>query len=229
MRYRLALALCFVMPSLARAHFHLDAPPAAYEQSAQGDPQKAFPCGPTPSTAVATDDVTAAIAGSTLSITITETIFHPGHYRVALAPTEADLPAEPPVTPGATACGSVPIDPAPVLPILADGVLEHTSKFAGPQTVDIPLPADSTCGGCVVQVLEFMSSHGAPCFYHHCARVDVLPVGSVLPDAGQPEPPHDSGSGCDAGGGAAGWLAALLACLVTSSRRRTYRARAARS
>lgn len=214
MRYRLALALT-LLPSLAQAHFHLDAPASEYEQSAQGDPQKIFPCGPADGTGTPTGAVTQAVAGGTLTVTITETIFHPGHYRIALAPTEAELPPEPPVTPGTTACGSVPIDAAPALPVLADGVLPHTSKFSGAQTVDIPLPVDATCTGCVVQVLEFMSSHGAPCFYHHCAVVDVLPAGSTLPDAGQPTPTDAGGGGGGGGGCNAGHRSGVLASLLT--------------
>jgi hypothetical protein len=57
-----------------------------------------------------------------MTVTITETIAHPGHYRVAIAQDEAGLPAEPIVTAGTTQCGSAPIDPNPSLPVLADGV-----------------------------------------------------------------------------------------------------------
>ena len=218
---RVTVAALLVLPSIASAHFHLDAPATAYEQTAQGDPQKAFPCGPTSTTGVATGDVTTVVAGGTLTVTIDETIFHPGHYRIALAQDESGLPAEPPVTAGTTACGSVPIDDAPVLPVLADGVLVHTTSFSGPQTVQIPIPADATCTNCVVQVLEFMSSHGAPCFYHHCARVNILPAGSTPPDAGvppdaDPQPAKDSG-GC-ATTRSTSWLLALSLLLVRRRR-----------
>jgi MYXO-CTERM domain-containing protein len=219
-RVVVAVAVLVALPSAASAHFHLDAPASAYEQTAQGDPQKAFPCGPTTTSGVATDDVTTVVAGGTLTVTITETIFHPGHYRIALTPDEASLPAEPLVTPGTTECGSVPIDDAPALPVLADGVLVHTSRFNGPQTVEIAIPADATCTGCVVQVLEFMSSHGAPCFYHHCARVDVLPAGSMLPDAGTPQPePDNGGGGCQATR-STGLLPLLALGLLFARRRR---------
>jgi hypothetical protein len=30
-----------------------------------------------------------------------------------------------------------------------------------------------TCDHCTLQVIEFMSQHGAPCFYHHCADISI--------------------------------------------------------
>jgi MYXO-CTERM domain-containing protein len=113
-----------------------------------------------------------------LTLTINETIFHPGHYRIAIANDIASLPADPPVTAtSSTPCGSTVIDPAPALPLLADGVFVHTAAFSAPQTMQIPLPAGFTCDHCVLQVVEFMSNHGlnnpGGCFYHHCAIVNV--------------------------------------------------------
>ena len=162
-------AVC-LLPGSSRAHFRLDAPPADHLQDAQGNPQKASPCGGGTSP---TGMITAVQSGQTISITIEETIFHPGHYRVAIAQDPAQLPAEPTVTPGATDCGSVEIMDPPVLPVLADGMLVHDAPFSGPQTFEVTVPDDFTCDNCTLQVLEFMGNHGAPCFYYHCATVTV--------------------------------------------------------
>lgn len=147
---------------------------------------------------VPTNDVTEVEAGSMLTITIDERIFHPGHYRVAIANDLASLPDDPPVTAGSTPCGSTVIDPNPTLPVLADGLLVHTTSFNGQQTVQVPIPSDLRCTNCVLQVIEFMSNHGlnnpGGCFYHHCATVSVVAPGT--PDAGVPE---DAGPGDDAG------------------------------
>ena len=47
------------------------------------------------------------------TITLTEEVFHPGHYRVALAPDPAQLPADPKVTAGSTPCGTAEIQNPP--------------------------------------------------------------------------------------------------------------------
>ncbi len=169
----LALSLTLVAPHMATAHFVLRSPASWRAQDALGSPQKLGPCGDE-GIAAETGVVTAFSPGDTITITLDETIFHPGHYRVALAVNDrSELPAEPTVTPGATPCGSVPILNPPAFPVLADGVLEHTDPFSGTQSIQVTLPSTVTCTHCTLQVLEFMSDHGAPCFYHHCADISI--------------------------------------------------------
>lgn len=195
---RLTALVGLVTAHAALAHFYLEAPPNAFSQDALlGDPQKAPPCGNVNGTA-ATNIVTTYEAGQTITIRLRETITHPGHYRVALGVTgPQSLPAEPPVTAGTTACGSTTIQNPPVFPVLADGMLLHTSAFSGPQSFQVTLPANVTCTNCTLQVFQFMSQHGlnvpGGCFYHHCATINV-----VAPDAGVT--PMDAGMG----GGSAG-------------------------
>ena len=170
----LPLAALLVSPA-AGAHFRLETPASWNSQDASGSPQKAPPCGDDGGTP--TGVVTAFQSGQT--ITINETIFHPGHYRVALAVNDrSELPAEPIVTPDQSSpCGSVPIDAQPAFPVLADGMLLHTQPFSGPQTFEVTLPADVTCEHCTLQIIEFMSNHGlnnpGGCFYHHCADLSI--------------------------------------------------------
>jgi uncharacterized protein (TIGR03382 family) len=189
-----AAGVVALAPSEGRAHFILETPASWRAQDKLGSPQKAPPCGDDGG-AAETGEVTAYRTGDTVTITIDETIYHPGHYRVALAVDDrSELPEEPPVTAGDTPCGSVPIDPSPAFPVLADGVLVHTKAFAGPQTFQVKLPDDVTCEKCTLQIIEFMSDHGlnnpGGCFYHHCADISISDTG-----------PTSGGASGSAGGG----------------------------
>ena len=203
--FALAIAAVGVLAAPADAHFALQAPASWMTQDSFGSPQKTGPCG-NEAGGTPTNTVSAFMSGQTITVTINETIFHPGHYRIALSVNDrSELPAEPPVTPGNTACGSVPIQSPPVFPVLADGAFMHTQPFAGPQSMQLKLPANVTCTKCTLQVLEFMSSHGAPCFYHHCADISLS---QVAPDGGftdsGPPPPQDGGTNPGADGGSNG-------------------------
>jgi len=174
----LAVALVVLVARTGAAHFVLQSPASWRVQDADGNPQKTGPCGDE-GTAAPSGVVTAFAPGDTVTIAIDETIFHPGHYRVALAVADrSELPAEPPVTPGDTACGSVPVAMPPTFPVLADGVLPHTAPFPGPRFIQVTLPSDVACARCTLQVLEFMSDHPAPCFYHHCADISIAARGA---------------------------------------------------
>ena len=226
-RLWLAFWVALLYPVAAEAHFVLSSPASWANQGSLGDPQKSAPCGQAdPGTpAVATGAVTAFHPGDTVTITINETVPHPGHYRVALASTQAELPADPQVTVGSTACGSAAIQSPPVFPVLADGMLVHAAQFTAPQTFTVTLPADMTCTKCTLQVVEFMSNHGAPCFYHHCADISIQTAGGdsdAGSDAGPPAP-ADNGCGCAVPGrGAplAALLFALPALIAARARRR---------
>lgn len=161
-------------PAEGRAHFYLQSPRAWRTQDTYGSPQKVGPCG-NEGSAAETGAVTAFRDGDTVTITLTETVYHPGHYRVALAlHDQSELPAPPPVTPDSeSACGSVPVQSPPVSPIIADGVLAHTAPFGGPQTIQVTLPPGVTCETCTLQILEFMSAHPPSCFYYHCANISI--------------------------------------------------------
>jgi len=226
------LAVIVAAP-VAQAHFKLDSPAVYSVQGSLGDPQKTAPCGPSGTAFTPTNDITAVKTGSTITISVSETIFHPGHYRVALAPDEASLPPDPAITPvGSDPCGSAEIANPPTLPILADDLLDHTSQFSGPQSMQVTLPAGMTCDHCVLQVLEYMAKHPQPCIYHHCATLKIAddapppPDGGVTPgqEAGVTPPGGNDPAGgcCDAGGSspATGLFGALLVGLLALRRRR---------
>jgi hypothetical protein len=144
---RSLLVAILAIASPAFAHFKLVSPAASFMQDGYGSPQKSAPCGQADpgDTAVPSNKVTQLMTGQMVELQISETIFHPGHYRVAIAQDMAGLPADQSVMPGATACGSTAIDPSPQMPVLADGLLVHTSKFTSPQTVQVQLPAGFKC------------------------------------------------------------------------------------
>jgi uncharacterized protein (TIGR03382 family) len=210
----LFLSAGVLAPRLSQAHFILQDPAAVQSQDVLGSPQKLAPCGGE-SPAAPSGIVTPYHPGDTINISIDETIFHPGHYRIALAVNDrSELPAEPTVTPGvSTPCGSAPIEDPPVFPVLADGVLTHTEPFSEPQTIQVKLPKDVTCTHCTLQVLEFMSNHPlnnpGGCYYHHCADISIRAAG-----------PSVATSGCSSTGDSAPLLAALAGLVRLVKRRR---------
>jgi len=204
---------CLAAASPAYAHFKLETPASWTTLAADGAPQKLPPCG-NEGVPPATSPVTEYKAGATISISFLETKFHPGHYRVSLAADQASLPADPSndVVPGEnTACGSLAINPNPTMPLIADGLLVHTRPFTGTQTMQVTLPAGVTCDHCVLQIVQFMSDHATPCFYHHCANVKIIadaPPGGGGVDGGVGGSDGGVGGGIDAGAGLDGGVIA---------------------
>jgi hypothetical protein len=180
------------LSSVADAHFVLVQPAASLMQNRRGDPQKIGPCGGvsanpgrgTPANpGVPSGAVTNVKGGTDLPLLVQESIFHPGHYRVALARTMAQLPKDPEVTVVQTANGprsqSALIQNPVVAPVLLDGIFAHTEKPAQPQAFDgmIPIP-NISCPACVLQVIEFMAEHPGIAVdgghnYHHCAMLNI--------------------------------------------------------
>ena len=182
-----ALATAALVPQ-ASAHFHLVEPPSWIEENNLGDPQKMGPCGGASANGATpanpgkpTMTVTKAQGGSKLHIKVTETVFHPGFYRVALAVNSRDeLPKDPEATTqtGARGLQSVAgkIMYPPLPPVLADGIFQHTAKVAGDLETDIELP-NINCAKCTLQILQFMANHGlnrdGDYSYHHCADLAI--------------------------------------------------------
>ena len=182
-----ALALAVVSNGVD-AHFVLVSPPATIMQNRLGDPQKIAPCGGvsanpgrgTPADpGVPTGAVTELKGGSTFHLQVQETVFHPGHYRVALARTVAELPKDPVVTTKDSDRGpqsvSAQIQNPPVAPVVADGLFAHTERTAMFET-DVTVP-NFNCKNCVLQVIEFMAEHPGVreggFSYHHCAVLNI--------------------------------------------------------
>jgi hypothetical protein len=225
-----AVLLIAAATGTAGAHFTLKAPPAYSKQDGDGLPEKSPPCGQadpgTPMVSVPGEMTFAA--GDMVTITIDENIFHPGHYRVAVAQDEASLPADPTVTMDGDQCATAAIETTAVLPVVADDLFDHTKSFATPQTMQVQLPPTLTCAHCLLQVIEFMSDHPlnnpGGCFYHHCARVSITTDGVDAPPLAPDVTPVAAPSGCcDVRGGTPNLAIAAVALLVLGRRRRQVR------
>ena len=189
-RFACALVAALCLSVTADAHFVLISPAASLQQNRLGDPQKIAPCGGVsanpgrgtpPNPGVPSGAVTAVKGGTTLPLMVQESIFHPGHYRVALARTMAQLPPDPKVTTADSGRGlrsqSAEIQNPPVAPVLLDGIFVHTERPTQNFEAEIPIP-NITCPNCVLQVIEFMADHPGIAVdgghsYHHCAILNI--------------------------------------------------------
>ena len=183
--YLVAAGLMIAVPAVIHAHFKLLEPASWLIEDNRGDPQKAGPCGGTntdygkPSYIIG-----KAVGGQKLHLKVQETIYHPGHYRVALAvnsPTE--LPLDPDTTTresdrGPWSVSAVIQNPAKI-PVLADGLFVHATRPTGamePWEADVQLP-NINCRKCTLQVVQFMADHGfnnpGGYSYHHCANLQI--------------------------------------------------------
>src|SRR5438132_661731 len=160
-------------------------------------PQKLAPCGGTSNNpGMVTDAITEARGGDPLHIKIREAIFHPGHYRVALAVNSLNqVPPDPETTTRESPRGplsvAAKIDPDPKPPVLADGLFVHTERPAPGSfhEADIRLP-NINCDKCTLQVIQWMGEHAlntdGDYSYHHCAHIKItanpaLPIDTSWP------------------------------------------------
>ncbi len=166
------------------AHFKLLEPASWLVENDRGDPQKAAPCGgDAKDKGTPTNVVAKAVGGQKLKIRVLETIYHPGHYRVALAVnSRAELPPDPVTTTRETEKGPrsvwAVVQSPPQKPVLADGLFPHYTKPASPQTyeADIELP-NISCRKCTLQIVQWMAEHGlnnpGEYTYHHCVDLEI--------------------------------------------------------
>jgi hypothetical protein len=200
--------------AVVQAHFKLVEPASWLVEDQRGDPQKLAPCGSlaalpanAPATAapiVLSNAISKAIGGSKLHLKVQETIYHPGHYRVALAVnSREELPADPMTIERTTERGPMSVWAAiqspPQLPVLADGLFQHYTRpaAAAPGTTapplvfetDIQLP-NINCAKCTLQVLQFMAEHAynqpGGYSYHHCADLQITADPAKPIDKGWP-------------------------------------------
>jgi hypothetical protein len=174
----------------ADAHFVLVSPAASLVQNRLGDPQKIAPCGGVSANpgrgtlanpGVPSGAVTNVKGGTMLPLLVQETIYHPGHYRVALARTAAQLPPDPMVTTADSGRGlrsqTAVIQNPVTAPVLLDGIFAHTERPTQNFESEIPIP-NINCPNCVLQVIEFMAEHPGIAvdgghMYHHCAILNI--------------------------------------------------------
>jgi hypothetical protein len=178
------ITVLLTAPAIGLAHFKLLEPASWLVSNDRGDPQKAAPCGGdakdkgTPSNIVG-----KAVGGQKVRIRVLETIYHPGHYRVALAVNSRDeLPQDPVTTTRDTEKGprsvwAVVQSPAQI-PVLADGLFPHYTRPSDPQTfeTEVQLP-NINCKKCTMQIVQWMAEHGynnpGGYTYHQCADLEI--------------------------------------------------------
>ena len=191
----IAVAMAVAAPGVVEAHFKLLEPASWLVEGERGDPQKQAPCGGG-ADAKPSEQVTKVTGGSKLHLKVLETIYHPGHYRVALAVNaRTELPVDPMTVERMTDRGPysvwAAIQSPPQLPVMADGLFQHYTRPTSPQTFegDVQLP-NITCPKCTLQVIQFMAEHAynqpGGYSYHHCADLAITADPSKPLDKGWP-------------------------------------------
>ena len=181
------VAAAVAAPVVGYAHFRLIEPASWIVENDRGDPQKAGPCGGSntdwgkPSFAV-----TKIVGGSKLHLKVQETVYHPGHYRVALAVNSPlELPADPVTQTTDTEKGprsvTATIQNPVAVPVLADGLFVHNTRpepgtQLPPMEADIDIP-NINCKKCTLQIVQWMAEHAfnnpGGYTYHHCATLQI--------------------------------------------------------
>ncbi len=176
----------------AKAHFFLEAPASWIAQDERGDPQKMAPCGGSVADGgTRSGAVTAVQGGTLLRVAINETVYHPGHYRVALARRINWLPADPDAVMKETENGPrsdfAAIATEPKAPVLVDGLWQNQQRRTGPQETEVRIP-NIDCEGCFLQIIQFMEEHPGVreggFSYHHCAVLNITADTSLPLDSG---------------------------------------------
>lgn len=196
MRLLVVLLVSLVSFGVARAHITLQEPQPWLVEDADGDPQKTAPCG---GTGTPTGVVTHYFPGETITVRWRETIYHPGHFRIALTADRSALVDPMIVVDGAGNSVSAAIADPPSAPVLLDGLFPRTATSGSSgrtfeQQVTLP---NVECPSCTLQVIQFMSHHATPYVYHHCANVAITAVAPAGDMARAPNTPSSS-SGCNA-------------------------------
>jgi MYXO-CTERM domain-containing protein len=190
-RFTFLFALGAVLGSApsALAHIDLDSP------TDRGcSDQKRAPCGGSCDTR--SSNVTALEPGATITVRWTETINHPGHYRISFDDDGTDDFQSP--------TGDEDLM-NPVPPVLLDGIPD---KVGGQYEAQVTLP-NVECENCTLQLIQVMSEtppYEAGDLYFRCADL-ALRRGAGGGDAG-PVPGTDAGSGGGGNGGGGGCSAA---------------------
>lgn len=208
-----AVRLVFVISALSAApslaHIELDFPAPRWTD------QKAGPCGKVDGGRTQTH--TAFQPGATITVEWTETIDHPGHFRVSFDPDGEDDFVDP--------ASFEELNSAPS--VLVDGIED---KGGGAYAVDVTLP-DVACEGCTLQLIQVMTDK-APYgdgndLYYQCAdlvlRSDAPEGGERVGDEPSDEPNDEPGGCAQANVAGAPFSVAAAALLIAGLLRRRRR------
>jgi MYXO-CTERM domain-containing protein len=184
-----AVALTTLVSARAEAHISLSEPKSRYwdatTQVADQEKQKVGPCGVNGDARSTTPSlITTFRPGQRLTVRWSETVQHPGHYRIAFDSDGQDFPV-----PGTAGM------PAGVT-ILADNIADKGGGKGVAYTQEVTLPAEE-CSRCTLQLIQVMTTAAPPYkasdLYFNCADV-ILSNGTGGSGGG-------SGGAAGAGGG----------------------------
>ncbi len=204
------MTLMWLDAAVAHAHIQLQYP-------AQRDAaQKRGPCGLSGS--VRGDDPAVFAPGETITVIWTETIGHPGHFRISFDDDGDDDFVDPAGYDDLYTNATVLLDDIP------DTGCGDVSRVA------VTLP-DIECERCTLQVVQVMTDkrpYGAGNdLYYQCADIALRPGGRDDPDPDSSAGPGAADScGCQASGGPASGMApwlAIVGLLLFARRRRSRR------
>lgn len=215
----LAFVLVVASPAVAAAHIQLDYPLPRTTQQKQPN------CGVTGSTRSL--NPTVLEPGATITVRWTETINHPGHYRISFDADGEDFYIP---------LAADDIQPAGTNNILIDGIADVATPNST-YSAEITLP-DQPCENCTLQLIQMMTDKppygDGNDIYYLCADIALRPGGAPGPDAGADNPagpdagadpggptvPSEAIGGCSATGARqGGWLVLLIAGLLVGARR----------
>jgi hypothetical protein len=194
------------------AHAHIE----MHNPTPRSTAQKTGPCGESGSTR--SNNVTTYAPGATITVEWTETVDHPGHFRIAFDDDGSDAFVNP----------NNPNDNFPST--LADQIAD---KAGGRYTQQVTLPT-TPCTNCTLQLIQVMTtSIPYNSFYYQCADIVIAEGGSNGGSGsgggdgdgdgdggGDGDGIDELGSGCSTGGGAGAGAGLLLALLALRRRSR---------
>jgi hypothetical protein len=152
-----------MISAAAEAHIRLDLPKGRYlNDPQQNTKQKQGPCGVTNDTRTTKADlITTFEPGEMITVEWTETVNHPGHFRIAFSEKGQVFPAP-------------TLDPMPVGgQILADDIADDKSGGEFSHAVTLP---NVSCDTCTLQLIQVMSDSGD--YYFQCADLVLKASGS---------------------------------------------------
>ncbi len=232
MRSAVVLALLVVPVGVADAHIHMTSP-MSRQTTAQGDPQKEQHCG-SPTLVRTAARTSTYQPGATITVAWTETIPHPGWFRISFQPN-GEVFEIPPISNGAP--GNYPTEDLTGMTDATTGSMVLKDRIGDlVTTFDVTLP-NMECANCTLQLISVMTDKMpysidaiSDDIYFSCADITLA---ANAPDAGPQATDPDAGvdqpggpksgkesGGCSAGGTGAGFPTALALLGLVGWRRR---------
>jgi MYXO-CTERM domain-containing protein len=179
----------------AHAHLRLESPMPRWPDTPDDVYIKTGPCGM--AGGAAGPSVDTFTAGDMITVSWTETIDHPGHYRISLTDQGDGAFVDPAAYDDFYSADNVLLDD-----------IEDQGGFQTPYSTMVQIPEDMSCDACVLQVIQVMtdkSPYGdGDDIYYQCADITILPLGGGSSGEGDTSGGADESSDGGGGGGSSG-------------------------